>query len=145
MNRDILPLLDNDVLTLIGKEVIKIRDRKTLEYWMEFYTPRRLRIINRLYGDLNRKIIIQTISNFNYYYYCSLDRFRNYNEDVDVFLPTIQKMKKLEHKFIIDIDYWESWFDREGELIDYETESEESEDEEEEARFRWVVREFYGQ
>ena len=70
MNRDILPLLDNDVVTLIGKEVIKIRDRKTLEYWMEFYTPRRLRIINRLYGDLNRKIIIQTISNFNYYYYC---------------------------------------------------------------------------
>ena len=57
MNRDILPLLDNDVLTLIGKEVIKIRDRKTLEYWMEFYTPCRLRLLNRLIGDLNRKII----------------------------------------------------------------------------------------
>ena len=40
MNRYIIPLLDNDVLTLIGKEVIKIRDRKTLEYWMEFYTHR---------------------------------------------------------------------------------------------------------
>ena len=35
MPRDILPLVDNDVLTLIGTEVIKIRDRKTLEYWTE--------------------------------------------------------------------------------------------------------------
>ena len=52
MPRDILPLVDNDVLTLIGKEVIKIRDKKTLEYWMEFYTPRRYCLINRLYPDL---------------------------------------------------------------------------------------------
>jgi len=52
MNRDIIPLLDNDVLSLIGKEVIKIRDRKTLEYWMEFYTPRHYCLINRLYPDL---------------------------------------------------------------------------------------------
>ena len=35
MNRDIIPLLDNDVLSLIGKEVIKIRDRKTLDYWID--------------------------------------------------------------------------------------------------------------
>jgi len=67
MNRDIIPMLDNDVLTLIGKEVIKVRDRKTLEWWMDFYTPHRLRIIDRLYGDLNRKIIRQTISGFNNY------------------------------------------------------------------------------
>lgn len=67
MPRDILPLVDNDVLTLIGKEVIKIRDKKTLEYWMEFYTTRRLRIIDRLYPQINRKIIIQTISGFNNY------------------------------------------------------------------------------
>jgi len=60
-------MLDNDVLTLIGKEVIKVRDRKTLEWWMDFYTPHRLRIIDRLYGDLNRKIIRQTISGFNNY------------------------------------------------------------------------------
>jgi len=52
MNRDIIPLLDNDVLSLIGKEVIKIRDRKTLQYWMELYTPRRYCLINRLYPDL---------------------------------------------------------------------------------------------
>ena len=67
MPRDILPLVDNDVLTLIGKEVIKIRDKKTLEYWMEFYTTRRLRLIDRLYPQINRKIIIQTISGFNNY------------------------------------------------------------------------------
>tara|TARA_R110000824_G_scaffold1824_3_gene9068 strand:+ start:68 stop:403 length:336 start_codon:yes stop_codon:yes gene_type:complete len=67
MPRDILPLVDNDVLTLIGKEVIKIRDKKTLEYWMEFYTTRRLRLIDRLYPQNNRKIIIQTISGFNNY------------------------------------------------------------------------------
>tara|TARA_R110000822_G_scaffold119979_3_gene253262 strand:- start:12 stop:419 length:408 start_codon:yes stop_codon:yes gene_type:complete len=52
MNRDILPLVDNDVLTIIGKEVIKIRDKKTLEYWMEFYTTRRLRLINNLYPTI---------------------------------------------------------------------------------------------
>ena len=51
MPRDILPLVDNDVLTLIGEEVIKIRDKKTLEYWMEFYTTRRLRLIDNLYPD----------------------------------------------------------------------------------------------
>jgi len=67
MPRDILPLVDNDVLTLIGTEVIKIRDRKTLEYWMEFYTTRRLRLINRLYPEINRKIIRQTIASFNNY------------------------------------------------------------------------------
>ena len=45
MNRDILPLLDNDVLTLIGKEVIKIRDRKTLEYWINITNQSSLKIV----------------------------------------------------------------------------------------------------
>tara|TARA_R110000772_G_scaffold4337_5_gene15258 strand:+ start:1117 stop:1428 length:312 start_codon:yes stop_codon:yes gene_type:complete len=44
MNRDILPLVDNDVLTIIGKEVIKIRDKKTLEYWMEINSQSSIKI-----------------------------------------------------------------------------------------------------
>lgn len=139
MNRDIIPLLDNDVLSLIGKEVIKIRDRKTLEYWIEFYTPLRLRIVDRLYGKLNRKILRLTISNFHNYTVLTSDGM-DYKEYED-----IQKIKRLEHKFIINLNYYERWFENKKGLIEYETESEEDETEsEEDERFRCAVREFYG-